>query len=439
MHIHDATLTHADYAIYLPAVNEGYAALANKDLPPSRPFPIDLKLSDLIFWEPNSLWHYPYLLHSIGLYSAGMLPNNAVTQRTRSNNTLVGDSGGFQIGKGTMKGLKALRAMPLPAASAVQAWREEYEARQWIISWLDLHADYAMTLDMPLWATTQDGQNSPFHNCSEKQLIDMTVENLKFIESRASGKAKWLNVVQGGTDPSQIQRWWDAVKWFRRGGWALAGGAGPRGGLFNMLSTLLMMRDDGAFEAGQDWIHVLGISTPTWAVLLTEIQRALRTFNPTLRLSFDSSSPFQHGGIYEQIALTPAFSSVKKSWEIAVTEAPQSRLLADQNSVRMFEYSKSPLGKRLQLNHLNVRGGVWEHRNFDTISNMLLVNHNIWVYLDAFKTANVLASKRDANYVPAKYLQVLDFIADIFVSETWKSALSDEKKLLDAVAPTGYK
>ena len=439
MQSNDAPLTHADYAIYLPAVNDGYAAIANRDLPPDRPFPSGLALSDLIFWEPNTLWYYPYLLHSVGLYSAGTWPNNAVTRRTRSNNTLIGDSGGFQIGKGTMKGLKALQAKPMPASDAVQAWREEYEARQWIVGWLDLHAEYAMTLDIPLWAMTPDGKNSPFHNCSEQQAIDMTVENLRFIDSRATGRAKWLNVVQGGADMSQIKRWWDAVKWFRRGGWAMAGGAGAKGGLYAMLESLLMMRDEGAFETGQDWIHVLGVSTPTWAVILTGIQHALQSFNPSLRVSFDSSSPFQHGGKYEQIALSPAFTNNKKSWKFAVTDAPQGRLLADQNSVRMFEYDQSPLGKRLQLNHINVRGGIWDHRNFDTISNMLLVNHNLWVYLDAFKTANTLAWSRDTNGVPAQYLQVLDFITDIFKHDTWKVALKAETKLLDAVAPTGYK
>jgi hypothetical protein len=202
----DTGLTNIQDAIYLPAVNEGYAAIANKPLPTQRPFPADLTLHDLIFWEPNALWYYPYLLHSIGLYSSGALPDNAVTQRNRANSTLVGDSGGFQIGKGTMQGLKALQPRPMPALAAVQAWREEFEARQWIAGWLDLHANYAMTIDMPLWATTPDGKNSPFHNCSEQQLIGMTVENLKFINSRATGQAKWLNVVQGGLDQSQTQR-----------------------------------------------------------------------------------------------------------------------------------------------------------------------------------------------------------------------------------------
>lgn len=248
----DVSLTSDDYAVYLPAVNDGYAAEVAKELADDRPFPVGLTLRDLAFWEPNALWYYPYLLHSVGLYSVGSLPNNAVTQRDRLSSTLIGDSGGFQIGKGSMKGLQVLRAGPMPADDAVPAWQQEAKARNWIVGWLDTYADYAMTMDMPLWASSQDGANSPFHHCSTKQLIDMTVQNLHYIDKRAVGRAKWLNVVQGGENTADIAVWWEAVKWFKRGGWALAGSAGGKGGLANMLRTLLIMRDDGAFDAGQD-------------------------------------------------------------------------------------------------------------------------------------------------------------------------------------------
>lgn len=433
------SLTRDEYAIYLPAVNDSYATEVCKALRPDRPFPDGLSLSDLAFWEPNTLWHYPYLLHSVGLYSVGTLPNNAVTQRTRANSTLIGDSGGFQIGKGTMKGLKHLQAKPMKALDAVQAWKEEFAARQWIVGWLDTYADYAMTIDMPLWATSSDGQNSPFHNCSMQQLTEMTVSNLKFIDSRATGSAKWLNVVQGGEDTSYTRTWWDSVKWFRKGGWAMAGSAGARGGLLNMLTALLMMRDDSAFEAGQDWIHVLGVSTPKWAVLLTAIQQALRKFNPVLRVSFDSSSPFQTGGRYEDSALTPVFMADERSWAIGTKSVPQSALQANPNLAVPFPHSQGPIGQRLLLNHLSVKSGQWVQRSFDSVSNTLLTNHNVWVYLDAMKTANDLAAARDKDRVPALYLECIEFIGDLLQRSSWTAYIGKHKKLLDAVAASGYK
>ena len=435
----DVSLTSDEYAIYLPAINDSYAAETVKELPTDRPFPDDLTLRDLVFWEPNQLWHYPYLLHSIGLYGVGSLPDNAVTQRNRANNTLVGDSGGYQIGKGKMMGLLALGAKPMPAQAAVDAWQQESRARDWIVGWLDTYADYAMTLDMPLWATSPDGASSPFHNCTTTQLIDMTVQNLRFIDSRAFGEAKWLNVVQGGETTADIALWWDAVKWFRRGGCALAGSAGAKGGIANMLRTLLMMRDDSAFEPGQYWVHVLGISTPKWAVLLSAVQQALRQYNPSLRVSFDSSSPFQIGGRYEGVALTPTFNSDVKSWSVRYERAPQSRLHADPSFATPFPYDQSPIGRRLQLRHLSVRGGVWDQRNFDSISNTLLINHNVWVYLDAMKQANDLAAARDAARVPARYRECLAFIADVFQRDDWSTAIAGNQALLDAVAPSGYK
>jgi hypothetical protein len=432
------SLTKDEYAIYLPAVNEGYAAEVCKQLKGNRPFPEDLILRDLIFWEPNSLWYYPYLLHSVGLYSVGALPNNAVTQRNRSHSTLIGDSGGFQIGRGSMKGLKSLRQEPMPAQDAVNAWQQEYEARKWVVNWLQTYADYGMTIDMPLWAASASGAKSPFHNCSTAQLIDMTVNNLKFIDRSANADAKWLNVVQGGDSIADIPIWWDAVKWFRKGGWAAAGSAGARGGLANMLSTLLMMRDDDAFSTGQDWLHVLGVSTPTWAVLLTAIQRALRKFNPALKVSFDSSSPFQLGGRYEEIALTPDFTSDVKTWAFRTERAPQTRPLTNPSLKQPFSHSQSPLGQRLHLHHLNVRGGIWDKRQFDTVSNILLMNHNIWVYLDAMKTANELAVVRDVERVPRLHLECLDFIADVFSGDDWSNAIRMNIELLDAVAPSAF-
>jgi hypothetical protein len=432
------SLTKDSYAVYLPAVNDGYAATISKPLPEGRPFPANLTLRDLIFWEPNALWHYPYLLHSVGLYSVGNNPDNAVTQRSRTYSILVGDSGGYQIGKGTMKGLVALKPRPMVAAEAEQAWNEEYIARKWIVGWLSTNADYAMTIDMPLWATASAGENSPFHHCTADQLTAMTVNNLKFIEKNGLGRTKWLNVVQGGADTSEIRPWWDAIKWFKHGGWAMAGSAGAKGGLAGILGALLMMRDEGAFDAGQDWVHVLGVSTPTWAVMLSGIQQALRHINPVLRVSFDSSSPFQHGGKFEKVTLTPTYTNDKKSWDISSVAAPQSKLHADPSSTVQFPYGQSPLGQRLQLNHLSVRGDDWDQRNFDSISNMLLTNHNVWVYLDAFQTANDLAMARDADRVPATFISALDCIADLFQRTDWSKALADNRPLFEEILPFGY-
>lgn len=429
-------LHNTSYAIYLPAVNTGYVSTVASPLPQGRRFPSGLTPQDLMFWEPNNNWHYPYMLHSIGQYPVGKAPHPAMNKANRTQSTLVGDSGGYQIGKGTLKGLKYVKPKQMKAADAVDAWRYESAAREWITNWLASECDYAMTIDMPLWARAQKGFSSPFHRCTVQQLIAMTDQNLRWVEKYSPEHVRWLNVIQGGPTVVDAIAWWDQVKWFRKGGWAMAGSAGIAGGLYNMLAVLLMMREENAFEAGQDWLHVLGVSTPFWAVALTAIQEGLRHTNPALKVSFDSSSPFLEGGRFEDVALTPSFNNSTYSWAIKKAKAPQKPSYADANCTVPFPHQQSPLGKVLKVNELCVQAGTWQNRQYDSVSNALVINHNIWVYLDAFKQANDLVAIRDVNRIPPEYLQCFDLIKHLFtMTGDWTVELENNKALLDKVAP----
>jgi hypothetical protein len=428
-------LLNKDYAIYLPAVNSTFAAATVKPLPANRPFPQDLELSDLIFWNrDNKLWHYSHILHSVGLHPVGSQPDNAVTQAGKTDCFLLGDSGGYQIGTGKIKGYNEFKAS-MDAKAAEAAWADAYAVKKWIVDWLELHTDYAMTIDMPLWATLPKGADSPFHKCSLQRLMEMTVENLQFINARRQNRTKWLNVVQG-LDEQTTLAWWNAVKWFNCSGYALAGAAGIAGGIANLLRTVLTMRDDGAFEDGHDWIHVLGVSTPKWAILLSAIQRGLRnTANPKLQISYDSATPFQAGGIREEVALMPMFSSRPRDWAIQFETAPQSARYVGR--YEPFPYA-SPVGNKLTLGDLNVRGGDWAERSFDTVSNLLLCNHNCWILLEAFRQANQLAFTTNRSSVPAQWSNCIDFIENIFTHTDWRSELAKDLHLLDEIAPIDY-
>jgi hypothetical protein len=260
-----------DYAVYLPAVNEIYASSLIKPIPNNRPFPKSFELDDLAFWKKDTkLWHHAEYLHSIGQYSVGSTPDNVITRRGRTDGVLFGDSGGFQIGKGTLKGINGLNT-GISAEDACDAWDNATDAKHWILGWLETYTNYAMTIDMPLWATLQENRSSPFHRCSVKQLTDMTVDNLHFIDRYRKNQTKWLNVLQG-PDTAGVVDWWNAVKWFDCEGYALGGCAGYRGGLKSVLATVLMLRDDNAFRAGRDWIHALGVSTAKWAVVLAPVE-----------------------------------------------------------------------------------------------------------------------------------------------------------------------
>ena len=418
------------HALYLPAVSKIYANAVGAELPEGRTFPQDLTLRDLAFWlDSSQFWQHHAALHSVGQYKVGAQPLNPLGMRGKSKFVLVGDSGGYQIGTGKLDGFNSLVA-GMTSEQVLAKWTDSAHLRHWIVGWLETFTDYAMTIDMPLWVTAERGKNSPFHRCSPAELRAVTVDNLKFIDMFRQGKTRWLNVVQGhGHD--EMVLWWDAVKWFPSDGYALAGSAGVAGGLENMLKALLTMRDDSAFDSSKKWLHVLGVSTPVWSVILTTIQAKLREYSPELRVSYDSATPFKMGGRYEKMATLPTFGTNLSDWLIGWKPSPQGD---------MFFGSDEPFGDvgffgdKFKLGHLNVRAGKWDANPFDTISTLILTNYNVKALLDSFDRANALVSKTNRANVPRDLALCVDFIGHVFRASDWRGEIAKNSSLLAAVA-----
>ena len=88
----------------------------------------------------------------------------------------------------------------------------------------------------------------------------------------------------------------------------------------------------------------------------------------------------------------------------------------------------------MMMHHIVVVDSALADRRLDTISNMLLINHSLWVYLDAGRRANAAAfgtSKRD---IPAVYATAIDIIEEAFRVEQWAALLDKSKAKLDAAA-----
>lgn len=137
-----------------------------------------------------------------------------------------------------------------------------------------------------------------------------------------------------------------------------------------MMYNILRMRDEGAFEDGQDWMHVLGVSQPTWAVILTAIQYALRAdCNPKLRISYDSASPFQTVGKARKLIRYPKLTKDLSTWVMTAQPNPFSSTYADGGKSFHFPFS-SPLGDRLLLEHLNVRYGEFQNKPSSCLTNV---------------------------------------------------------------------
>jgi hypothetical protein len=430
----------AGRAVYLPAVNSTFARTAVIADITDRPFPVGLTVDDLVYWQKNKLFTYPYLLHSIGLYKVGAVDDTAVSRIERGSAVVLGDSSGFQIGQGTLKGLDNFKAN-MPALQAIAAWNAAGDVRNWILNWLESYSTYAMTIDMPLWAAVEN-TSSPFSNCSREQLLRMTQDNLRYINVNKQGNTKWLNVVQGiGTDDTEF--WWNGVKNFRFDGWALAGGAGSRGGLYQLLYAVLLMNEDDAFAEGLDWVHVLGVSTLDWAVILTALQKNLNKRNPALQVSFDTSSPFQSGMMREEAYYLPTLTTNPRTWVFPKKESPQG--FDYIGSIEAFPHSCSPLGKLLELGHLNVSDvfDAGQRKQYDSISLMMLVNHDIWVTLKAIEVANDLAFGIDSELTtPRTLVDCIERIQEVFdiafSNGDWRGYLSEHKSFFDAHSQSVY-
>lgn len=422
-----------DYAIYLPATNPQYASVAELVIRASRPMPSGFDVEDLEFWSGTSkLWNHKFLLHSIGAYNVGTDTKGPIFRKKKGDFTFVGDSGGFQIGKGRLNGLTNLKA-GMSGDTAYAGWNDNYDTKLWVINWLEQYSDYAMTLDMPLWAKSPNNANSPFHLCSDEQLLAMTLDNLKLIELERSGRTTWLNVIQG-TTPSNTLTWWDAVKPYRFGGWALAGSAGWRGGLYNMLSIMLTMNQEGAFDEETKWVHVLGLSQAKWDIFLTAIQMQLRHKNKLIQISCDSATPFTCACAFDQYALPPLLGKRPDDWGLKFETLSAVKSHADPANARPSELA-SPIGQLLQMHDLVVDDSDFAGRRVDELTNMMVANHNTWVILDAGRRANQLAFGGGRNELPADYIAVLDVIEQVFATNNWRQVLDKNRVVLDRVAP----
>jgi hypothetical protein len=203
-----------DFAVFLPAISNFYNTFISKQrvtegkhIPAERiPKTFENGVESLNFINPDKgMFTYPTALYSAGHACLDMEKvaerDHMFVNRDRKFTTIVGDSGGYQIGKGVIK----------------FDWKDfegnkANKVRSDILNWLELTSDWAMTLDVPTWAA--DDLNSPKTGLKSFQdTLDGTIYNNKFFQKNRLGQTKLLNVLQGD-DWNTAQIWYDAVKDF---------------------------------------------------------------------------------------------------------------------------------------------------------------------------------------------------------------------------------
>lgn len=403
----DLTPLQKDYAVYLPAISSFYSTYIAKQrlekfIPDDRiPKGFDQGVEGMNFLNPEQgYFYYKYALYSAGHaqldLQKSLVQESMIQDRDRSKTMILGDSGGYQIGKGIIK----------------FDWQnfegtEANNVRQKILEWLELTADWSMMLDVPTWAC--DHIHSPktglktFEDCLEKTKFN----NKYFIENRL-GQTKFLNVLQG-SNWENAEAWYQGVKEYSdtskygdkaAEGWAMGGA--------NMckmpitLRRLVTMRFDGMLE-GKDWMHFLGTAQLDWACYLTSIQRQIRKHvNENFTISFDCASPFiatAHGLVYTNAQHT------NKRFSVIMDKAPDNKMLAGRHDIPFpFE---SDFGRRLSiadichyapgmLNKIGKEGKT----SWDSFAYALMMGHNVECHIRAVQRANNLADIETARIKP---------------------------------------
>ena len=448
------------YAIFLPAISNVVPPYIGKQrhmakghLPPERiPAGFERGIEGMNWL--NKQEGYFYYKHN--LFSAGHAdldinkPNikeEMVYGRDRNDAWALGDSGGFQIGKGVWSA-----DWKDPNCPAAMAKRKE------VLRWLDKNFDYGMILDIPAWVRkTEKGRQASGVNTFEEAIIATSINNEYFMANR-NGGCKFLNVVQG-SNHAESDLWYSKMKKFcdpkqyenHFNGWAF--GSQQACDPHLTLKRLIDLRFDGLLEEGvHDWLHVLGNSDMEWALLLSDIQRSVRKYhNPKFTISYDAASPFL-SSVHGQIYYDGLLQTKENRWTFANGDALDDKKYAHDN--RMMKevaeqdghykyFHDSPISKRLKISDICRYGpgdknkiGKEGNTSWDTFSYVLQMVHNVWEHVSATQDANrlydagqfpavmstVTSTRKGVLYYDRLYCK--DVINDIFATSDRDKALS---------------
>jgi hypothetical protein len=388
----------------------------------------------------EGLYYYKW-----GLYSAGHANLDTTVDdhaesiiREREQGTfMLGDSGGFQILKGQW-----------PADWKDPNCPRAMKKRQTVLKWMDTYMDYGMCLDIPSQSLTtfdmKDKNGVSLHGIStiEEAISATHINNEYFIKNR-SGSCKFLNVLQGRTH-QQSDDWYDEMKKYcdpnvypdnHFNGWAFGGQT--KIDVHLMLRRMVDIIHDGLLQEGKhDLIHCLGVSILEYAVLFTDIQKAIRkNHNPKLQITFDCASPFFSAA--KGLAYFNNNIEDGKKWSYSMEKTAENKDYAIDN--RKFRdgvladgihkvFTDSPVTDTLLMKDLCYRGHgfIGQHNketktSWDTLSYTLLQSHNVYQHISAVQEAN---RKYEAGISPAMLKQDLtgitfkQVIDEVFAQKT---------------------
>jgi hypothetical protein len=481
------TAAQNDYAYFLPATSGFYSTFIGKQrygnyVDPAR-IPASFKsgVESLNYLEPDKgAFYYDHCLYSAGHANLDLTKQDdsedMFRNRNRSTSWVLGDSGGFQIGKGVW-----------PADWKDPNCPKAQKKREQVLTWMDTLMDYGMVLDIPAWvARSPAGRAATGINDYSEAVQGTYINNDWFINNR-NGNCKFLNVLQGENHPD-ADDWYDRMKKYcdtkiygdrAFNGWSMGGQ--NMCDVHLVLRRLVELRYDGLLEKGhQDWMHFLGTSKLEWATLLTDIQRAVRKYhNENFTISFDCASPFlatANGQIYIQTE-----TEDRKKWVYRMVPSADDKKYA--LDTRLFQdavvqdgifknFETSPLMDGVLMKDIciygagtvkpgvtnpdpynpadwivmpdvNKLGKVSNRTSWDSFSYAIQMGHNVWSHINAVQEAN---RQYDAGIIPSMLVQekfnriyFKDVVNSIFAANDKGTALAiveDYRRYFDTIIGT---
>ena len=441
----DLTATQNDYAVFLPALSGFYATFVGKQrreeyVELSRiPYPS----MESINWlnKSEGMFNYKWTLYSAGHAELDVTKDAPkelmIRERDRENSWLLGDSGGFQIGKGVWEG-----DWKDPNCPKAQKKREQ------VLAWMDAYMDYGMILDIPAWVSRSPAGAKATGISTYVDAVNATKINNDYFMKNRTGACKFLNVLQG-ENHADAEDWYQRMKHYcdpkqfpdtHFNGWSMGGQ--NMCDVHLVLKRLVALRFDGLLEKGvHDYMHFLGTSKLEWATLLTDIQRAVRKYhNPNFTITFDCASPFlatANGQIYIQTEtqdrtkwvyrMVPSIDELKYA-----TDTRNFRDAVLQDGI-FKNFTDSPLTKNIKVNDVCIyapgdtnkvggpkilAGDIDRDKNgdpildekgqpivrkrdstsWDSFSYAIQMGHNVWSHINAVQEAN---RQYDNGVIPA--------------------------------------
>ncbi len=416
----DLTKAQQDYAVFLPALSGFYATFVGKQrreeyVEQSRiPYPS----MESINWlnKKDGLFNYHWTLYSAGHAELDInkdAPKELmIRERDRENSWLLGDSGGFQIGKGVWEG-----DWKDPNCPKAQKKREQ------VLAWMDAYMDYGMILDIPAWVARSPAGAKATGIDNYQDAVNATRINNDYFMKNRSGSCKFLNVLQG-ENHADAEDWYQQMKDYcdpkkytdHFNGWSMGGQ--NMCDVHLLLKRLVALRFDGLLEKGKhDFMHFLGTSKLEWATLLTDVQRAVRkNYNENFTITFDCASPFlatANGQIYIQNE-----TEDRSKWTYRMVPSVDDKKYATDNRIfrdavisdGIFKnFEDSPLTAELKvsdvctyapgdLNKIGKEGKT----SWDSFSYAIQMGHNVWSHINAVQEAN---RQYDNGVIPKMLVQ----------------------------------